>query len=119
VTDFLLDEHLASAIQDAAAIHAPHLRIHRIGRGGAPGLGSPDPFLLSWCEEHDAYLVTDNRRSMPGHLREYLAQGRHVPGIFVVGERLSLVELVAEFELIHGASEPGEHADRISYLPLR
>ena len=49
-----------------------------------------------WCEIHEFILVTNNRKSMPKHLADHLA----------------------ELILIAGASFPKEYQDRIEYLPL-
>ena len=54
---------------------------------------------------------------MPGHLRDHLAAGGHVPGILVVP--FPLGALVEELILIWGASLPDEYQDQIVYLPLR
>ncbi len=56
---------------------------------------------------------------MPGHLRDHLAAGGHVPGILVVPFPLGIGALVEELILIWGASLPDEYQDQIVYLPLR
>jgi hypothetical protein len=56
---------------------------------------------------------------MPGHLRDHLAAGRHVPGTLVVPFSLDIGALVEELILIWGASLPDEYQDQIAYLPLR
>ena len=56
---------------------------------------------------------------MPGHLRDHLAVGRHIPGILVAPFPLDIGALIEELILIHGASQPDEYRDQIVYLPLR
>ncbi len=58
----------------------------RVGQADTPPLGPSDPDILRWCESNAVSLVTNNRRSMPGHLREHLAAGQHVPGIFILDD---------------------------------
>jgi hypothetical protein len=62
-------------------------------------------------------LLTNNRKSMPKHLADYVAMGRHVPGIFVVDPRVSIPVLAATLTLIAGASLEDEYRDQIQYLP--
>jgi len=63
-------------------------------------------------------LVTNSRKSMPKHLRDHLASGRHVPGIFIVNMRLPLVEIADELVFIAHTSREGEHRDRVQFLPV-
>jgi hypothetical protein len=51
--------------------------------------------------------------SMPGHLRDHLAEGRHIPGIFVPAAPLLFGELLDELQLIWVVSLPGEFQDQI------
>ena len=64
-------------------------------------------------------LVTNNRQSMPIHLRDHLADGRHVPGILTVRQpRTDWGTVVDHLVLIWHAVRP-DFRDRIDYLPLR
>ena len=81
-------------------------------------MGTSDPDLLCWIEEHNCLLVTNNRASIPVHLSNHLAAGRHVPGILVVSRRLSLGDTIEEFFLIWGASLPEEYPQRFAILPI-
>jgi hypothetical protein len=55
---------------------------------------------------------------MPVHLRDHLLAGRHVPGIFILHNKMSLRETVDELALIWLATEPDEYTDLIGYLPV-
>jgi hypothetical protein len=44
-------------------------------------------------------LVTNNRATMPAHLTAHLAQGRHVPGIFIVGSTSGFAIIAEELWL--------------------
>jgi hypothetical protein len=115
---YLLDENVPRALQTALSRKAPELPVWRVGGRGAPPRGTPDPEILRWCEERKVVLVTNNRGSMPVHLQHHLAQGRHVPGIFIMDTGVSLAETADELVLIAGATEPYEHQDLIRFLPL-
>ena len=110
---FLLDEHLPRWWPVAIRRRQPALDVRRVGGPGAPPLQSPDPILLDWCEANGFLLLTNNRRSMPGHLAGHLAAGRHVPGIIQVEASHDVKDLADTFALIAGASLLHEYQDRI------
>jgi hypothetical protein len=89
-----------------------------VGELTAPPRGTLDPEILSWCEEHGFILITNNRKSMPGHLNEHLARGRHIPGILILNVKLNVGENLEELILISDASFEDEYQDRIAFLPL-
>jgi hypothetical protein len=115
---YLLDENIPPRCRDQLAQRDPMLIVWRVGDPGVPPLQSPDPLILEWCAANRFILVTRNRHSMPRHLAEHMAAGRHVPGIFVVVRSLSLGHLLDELLLIAGASFENEHQDQIHYLPI-
>jgi len=55
---------------------------------------------------------------MPRHLRDHLTLGRHVPGILVISPAMTMGQFIDELALLAGASEAGEYADLMLYLPL-
>jgi len=89
-----------------------------VGDAGAPPLQASDPDILDWCEAHGFSLVTNNRASIPVHLRNHLAAGRHLPGIFVLNPSMKTGELLEELNVIWAASEAEEYTDQIRYLPI-
>lgn len=62
--------------------------------------------------------MTNNRTSMPGHLRDHLAAGHHIPGILITPYPINIGELMEELILIWQVSFPDEFKDMILYLPL-
>ena len=116
---FLLDENMAHrAIRKLLLRREPEIRILVVGQPDAPSLSAPDPELLIWIEERSCLLVTRNRASMPVHLKNHLAAGRHVPGIIIAPQRMPPWQVSDQLYLIWGASLPGEYQDQIVYLPL-
>ena len=77
-----------------------------------------DPEILIWCEKNQYVLVTNNRRSMPIHLKEHIAQNRHIPGIFILNPNLSVGDNLNELILIAQGSFADDYLDQIIYLPL-
>jgi len=102
---YLFDEHIDPKYRAQLLRTAPDLVVWIIGDPGAPARGTLDPDILVWCEEHQFVLVTNNRKSMPRHLADHLALGRHIPGILVINPALPIGELFDELVLIAGAIE--------------
>lgn len=115
---YLLDEHIDPRYRTELLRTAPELEAWIIGDPGAPARGTLDPDILIWCEEHHFVLVTNNRKSMPRHLVDHLALGRHIPGILVINPALPIGDLLDELVLIAGASDENEYRDLMLYLPL-
>ncbi len=55
---------------------------------------------------------------MPVDLRQHLAAGRHVPGVFILNPTMTLGETADELALIWSASSADEYLDVLHYLPL-
>ncbi len=115
---YLLDEHVDPLYRTELLKREPTMTIWRIGILGAPPKGTPDPDILYWCEENAFILVTNNRKSMSGHLHDHLAEGRHIPGIFELNPNMSVGETIEELLLIWAVSYLEEYRDKIVYLPL-
>jgi hypothetical protein len=118
IQGYLLDEHLPKWWRRELIRHAPALKVWRIGDSGAPPLRSPDPVILEWCELQSCILLTNNRRSMPGHLADFRGKERHVPGIFLLETTVNVPTLAEALLIIAGASLENEYQDQISYFPL-
>jgi hypothetical protein len=75
---YLLDEHVGTALLKMLKQQVPDIVAWRIGDPGTPMLGTADPDILKWCETHSFILITNNRATMPEHLKNHLASGRHI-----------------------------------------
>ena len=115
---YILDENVDPAFRVALLNQAPSMIVWKIGDLGLPPKGTKDPDILGWCEENQCLLVTNNRKSMPVHLRSHLAKGGHIPGILELNPNMSIGDTIDELVLIWGASEREEYHDLIIYLPL-
>lgn len=116
---FLLDENVPLALQAQLRRREPTIQVSVVGQVDAPPKAAPDSELLYWIEERGCLLVTNNRATMPVHLRGHLAAGRHVPGILILPSPLDLGTVLEDLLLIWAVGRPDEFQDRISYLPLR
>jgi len=118
VLNYPLDEHIPPVYRTQLLRLNEAWSIRRVGEPGAPAYGTPDPGLLLWCEENEFVLVTNNRKSMPTHLIDHLARGRHVSGIFVVDPARSATENAEALYLVAATAAPGEYQDQIVYIPF-
>ncbi len=116
--NYLLDENVDRVYQTQLLQREPSLVVWKVRDPGVPPRGTLDPEILCWCEEYNFVLVTNNRTSMPPHLADHIAQGRHVPGIFILNPNLGIGGNLEELFLIAIASEENEYQDRIVHLPL-
>jgi hypothetical protein len=114
----LLDEHYDKWWPAAIMAAVTWLNVRRVDEADAPASGTMDPQILEWLEANQFILVTDNRSTMPGHLADFNALGRHVLGIFIAVKDFDVRLLTGELEMIVGASLPGEFLDQIRFLPL-
>lgn len=94
------------------------MNVLKIGDCKAPEKGTFDPDILLWLERNGFSLVTHNRKSMPRHLHEHLANGHHVPGIFTLRPKALFGEVIEDLLLIWEAAEPDEYKDQIVYIPF-
>ncbi len=115
---YLLDEHVSYHLKKAVKKHDADIVIRRIGEPCFPPLETLDPDILTWCETNQFSLVTNNRKTMPGHLKDHLAAGNHAPGIFILSSNLTMGETSYELALISIASDKDEFTDRLIYLPV-
>ena len=118
VFGYVLDEHLPWRLFKYLRRHYPELPLYKIGDGFAPDLGTLDPQILIWCEANEFVLITNNRKSMPGHLRDHIAEGNHSPGIFLLREWTRISAVADQLALIAGASFGNEYRDQIIHLAL-
>lgn len=115
---FLLDEHVNRAIQRQLRRRDILIHVLAIGDPGAPSSGASDPDILAWIEENGYILITENRRTIPRHLSDHLAAGRHVPGVFWLRPGAEIGGIIESLYLVWLVSTVEEYQDRTIYVPL-
>lgn len=115
---YLMDENVNPIYTNQIRRINPELVIRSVGEIGTPSLSTLDPEILLWCEEYNFILVTNNRKSMPVHLRDHLNLNHHIPGIFILNPNLTIGENIEELILIAEYSYDNEYRDQIIHLPL-
>ena len=114
---FVTDEHIARATIVGLQREVEDIDIVRVQDVGLRTLD--DPTILAWAAEHERVLITHDITTMPDFAHERVAADQPMPGVFVVPAGMPIGVAVAELAVIAVASEPGEWADRVVYLPLR
>ena len=93
---FLLDEHLAHAIQSQLLRLDAEIEILVMGQPFAPPIGASDQDILLWLERTDYVLVTNNRRTMPDHIRAHYAAGHRLPGLFLLKRQARIGQVIEQ-----------------------
>src|SRR6516164_9772263 len=117
---FVLDEHLRGPLWRAIITHnnlgINPLDVLRVGDPADLPLGTDDPALLLWAEREQRILVTHDLDTMPMHLADHLAAGRHSPGVFMVRPHSALPQLLSFLRDAAYASDPVEWLDSIQFI---
>lgn len=114
---FLFDEQMNHDLVDALRITHPGIDIVCVGDIGAPPKGTPDEELLEIAEGEKRILVTMDKRTMPGHLAQHFARGRHTWGVLILRPGCSIAMHGGSISLVWQASDADEWLDRTDYLP--
>jgi Domain of unknown function (DUF5615) len=114
---YLMDENVDPVYTNQLRRQKPDLVVWAVGEPDTPAKGTLDSEILYWCEEHNFVLVTNNPKSMPVHLTDHIAEGHHMPGIFILnpkstGQNLEELILLAEY------SFDNEYKDQIIHVPI-
>ncbi|HEY86009.1 MAG TPA: DUF5615 family PIN-like protein [Chloroflexi bacterium] len=115
---FLLDEHIDHVVRRELLRREPEINIKVIGETNTPARSTPDPELLLWCEKNAYTLVTNNRRTMPEHLKDHFQAGHQMPGILLLRPSITLGQLITELLAIWRANQPERFHNLLVYLPL-
>ncbi|MGL5831782.1 MAG: DUF5615 family PIN-like protein [Waterburya sp.] len=114
---YLFDENVNPTYKIQLIRQSSDLLAWMVGEPNTPKKGTLDPDILNWCEEYNFILVTNNRTSMPVHLADHLAEGCHIPGIFILNPRLSIGQNIDELIFLAEASFEDDFQDQIIHLP--
>jgi hypothetical protein len=116
ISGFLLDENLKVWWSGAIAARYVDVPVAVIGDSDSPPKGTQDGDVLLWCEAHGYALVSDNRSTMPGHLAQFVLDGRRMPGVFLVAQDAAINFVADGLAIIYSAGQPWEFQNQIKYL---
>jgi hypothetical protein len=95
----------------------PSIDIIRVGDPGAPALGTQDPDLLLAGEALGRVVVTNDKRTMPGHLANHYAAGHHTAGVILLRQGFSIGQLARAILDEWTKTTADDWIDRTMYLP--
>lgn len=75
-----------------------------------------DPEVLALAAHGGRILVSHDRRTLPGHFREFVSS-HHSPGLIIVSQKLPVGRAAELLHLLWAASEAEEYFDVIYDLP--
>jgi hypothetical protein len=114
---FLADEDLDADIIEGLRSREPSVDILDVKSTGLRG--AKDPALLELAAQQDRILITHDRRTMTRHVRERLAAGKSIPGLFIVPQQSAIGAIIESLLLVWSASQAEEWRNRVEYLPFR
>jgi predicted nuclease of predicted toxin-antitoxin system len=118
---YLLDENMRGPLWRAILWHNSSgvypLDVVRVGDPADLPLGTGDPAILLWAEREQRILVTHDADTVPMHLADHLAAGRHSPGVFMIRHRSTLPQIISFLRDAAYASDAVEWQDRIQFIP--
>jgi hypothetical protein len=118
---YLLDENERGALWSAIVRHnassAEPLQADRVGDRLDLPLGIGDPEILRWAEREGSVVVTRDQDTMPGFLWDHLANGGHLPGMFVIRPRTRLQDVLAWLILAADTGDDDQWRDQLVYIP--
>jgi hypothetical protein len=100
----------------SVASDAPEIDIRNAADARLAGV--PDPEVLRRTSEQGRVLVSQDRRTMPGHFHHYVSAGAKSPGVILLRETVSIAAAIEELVLIWSASEADEWTNRLLWIPL-
>ncbi len=110
------DENFNGDIVRGLRLRRPDLDLLRVQDVGLEQ--AEDPAILAWAADRERIVLTHDRATMPDFAYRRIRAEQPMPGLFVVDDRMGIGQAIEELLLIDAASEPGEWADRVLYLPL-
>src|SRR5260370_42573406 len=114
---FLFDECTWPALIDGLRLQEPSIEILRVGDPGAPPSKTPDPDLLLAAEAMGRTFVSNDKRTMPGHLIDHFAAGHRTAGVLLMRRGFSLGRYIQEILKRYRTMTADEWMHRTEYIP--
>jgi hypothetical protein len=113
----LADECINPTLLSALRQAEPAIDAIQVGDPGAPLRGILDPDLLIAAQSLGRVLLTNDRSTMPGHLVDHYAAGRHTAGVMLMRGGFSFARYVQEIRRHWNTTTADEWVDRSVYIP--
>jgi predicted nuclease of predicted toxin-antitoxin system len=112
---FQADADLDARILRGLKRLAPEIDIRGALQAGFTAL--PDIEVLRFAAAEGRVLVSQDRRTMPGHFRKFLEKANS-PGVILLREGITISSAIDELTLIWSASDSVEWTNRLVWIPL-
>ena len=112
----LSDEDFNGKLFDALLRRRPSLDIVRVQDAGLRQ--QPDPVVLAWAAANGRIVLSQDKTTMPSHVRARLEAGEFMPGVFLVNDRATYADVIESILLLEDCSEPSEWVGQLVRLPL-
>ena len=112
----LIDQDLDHVILRGLLLRVPDADVVTAHQAGLSQASDRD--VLGWAAEQGRVLVTHDRRTMPVHAADRIANSERVAGLIVVSRRLPVSKVIDDLEIIVTCSEMSEWENVIKHLPL-
>ncbi len=93
----------------------PRIDIRTAAAAGLAALEDPD--VLRIASDSGRILISQDRRTMPGHFAPYVEEAPS-PGVILLREATPIAAAIEELALIWSASEAGEWMNRLVWITL-
>ena len=110
------DENVPGDVLRGLGRRVPELDLVRVHDAGLRG--ATDERILEWAAEESRVVVTADRATMIEYAHERVREGRAMPGLIVLGRRVSVGKTIEDLVLAVTTTQPGEWTDQVVYLPL-
>jgi hypothetical protein len=114
---FLTDEDFNGRIIRGIFLRRPDVDLVRVQDIGLQG--AEEPVILQAAAEQNRILLTHDARTMPVHVRDRLAAGSHIPGVFIVDDLAPIGACIEEIVLVLECSAEAEWEDQMHYIPFK
>jgi predicted nuclease of predicted toxin-antitoxin system len=112
---FQADADLHGAIVKGLRRLQPAIDILAADEGGLRGL--LDPEVLEKAAQDGRILVSHDASTMIVHFANFLASGKHSPGVIIIRQSVPIGVSIDELHIVWEASSPEEWIDRLEFLP--
>lgn len=110
----LLDENFNGHILTGLRNTLPEVEAMRAQ--DTPIAAANDPDLLQWAYEQSLVLLTHDKKTIPGFVKERLDRGEQIAGVVIVDQSPPFSQTIDDLATLIYVSSQDEWIDRLEYL---
>ena len=113
---WLADENFDNDIVRAVRRAGPDIDIVRVQECGL--MGASDPELLAWASFEQRMILTHDVNTFRKYATDRIKRGEPTPGVFLVGRKKPIAEVVEAILMVTHCSEPSEWDRQVLFFPF-